>query len=97
MTTDELKDWMRIYAVEILAVNLCAMSLLQTADPQGLAERVRKQMIEGTRRHGFAGVDPAMSDLASAELEDAANRLMEMVSEQIRVVLENRQPRTSGS
>jgi hypothetical protein len=42
-------------------------------------------MIEGARTHGFPGLDAASSDLASAELEDAMHRLMEMVSGQISV------------
>jgi len=45
-------------------------------------------MIDGARAHGFPGLDAAMSDLASAELEDAVNRLMGMVSAQITVVLQ---------
>ena len=90
MTNDELRSWTRIYAVEILAVNLCAISLLQ-ANPQELAERTRQQMIEGARQHGFPGLDAAMSDLASAELEDAVDRLMQMVGGQISEVLQRRQ------
>jgi hypothetical protein len=92
MTVDELKDWMRIYAVEILTVNHFATSCLTVApnDPLGLVARLRQQMIDGARAHGFAGLDAAMSDLASAELEDAVNRLMEMVSAQITAVLPGR-------
>jgi hypothetical protein len=41
-------------------------------------------------RRAFSGLDTASSDLASAELEDAAGRLMEMVSAQIDVVLKHR-------
>lgn len=96
MTQDELKNWMRIYAVEILTVNHFAVSCLANApsDPQGLAARVGRQMIDGVRTLGFPGLDPAMSDLASAELEDAVDRLMEMVSAQITVVLQARRGTT---
>jgi hypothetical protein len=96
MTTDEIKNWMRIYAVEILTVNQLAVSCLANApsDPQGLLARIRQQMIDGARGHAFPGLDAAMSDLASAELEDAVDRLMEMVSGQIAVVLEARKTRS---
>ena len=92
MTPDEIKTWMRIYAVEILAVNQLVISCLANApaDPLGIVERIRQQMIQGARTHGFPGLDAASSDLASAELEDAMNRLMEMVSGQISAVLEAR-------
>ena len=92
MTNEELKEWVRIYAVEILTVNHFAISCLANApkDPLALVAALRQQMIGGVRNLGFPGVDPAMSDLASAELEDALNRLMEMVSAQISVVLDDR-------
>ena len=93
MTNDELKEWIRIYAVEILTVNHFAISCFANApnDPLTLVAQLRQQMIEGARSFGFPGVDPAMSDLASAELEDALDRLMEMVSGQISVLLQHRQ------
>jgi hypothetical protein len=99
MTMDELKDWMRIYAVEVLAVNHFAVSCLTAApnDPLALVKRLRDQMIAGARKHAFPGLDPAMSDLASAELEDAVDRLMDMANAQILVVLEARQRRPQGS
>jgi hypothetical protein len=93
---EEITNWIRIYAVEILAVNLCALSLLQTSEPEQIASGVRQQMIDGARTHGFSGLDPAQSDLASAELEDAVGRLMEMVSAQINVVLEARRKGVTG-
>jgi hypothetical protein len=87
---------MRIYALEILAVNQFAVSCLTVApnDPLGLVSRVSQQMIEGARQHGFPGLDAASSDLASAELEDAVDRLMEMANAQINVVLQHRATRT---
>jgi hypothetical protein len=90
MTPDDLKDWIRVYAAEILTVNLYATSLLRTDDPLGLASELRQQMVQGARIRGFPGLDPAMSDLASAELEGALDRLMRMVSEQINVALQAR-------
>jgi hypothetical protein len=96
MTPEEIRDWIRIYAVEILTVNHFAVSCLANAptDPLAFVERIRQQMIDGARAHAVPGLDPASSDLASAELEDAVDRLMEMVSAQIRVVLQNQQGKT---
>ena len=92
MTEDEIKNWMRTYAVEVLTVNLLVSTCLAVApdDPKAVVERIRRQMIDGARSIGFPGVDPAMSDLASAELEDALDRLMEMADAQIDAVLEAR-------
>ena len=96
MTEDEIKNWMRIYAVEILAVNSFAVFCLKEApdDPLALSAKAHQRMIDTVRRRGFPGVDPAMSDHASAELEDAVNRLMEMASAQIREALEGRKAKT---
>jgi hypothetical protein len=98
MTPEELKDWMRIYAVEILSVNQLAVSCLaHSSDPLAMVETLRQQMVGGARTHAFPGLDPAMSDLASAELEDAMNRLMDMVRAQISEVLDNLQKKARGS
>lgn len=92
MTEDEIKNWMRIYAVEILAVNQLAYLCLTVAPaaPQKLAAEIRQQLIETARKHGFPDFDPAMSDLLSAELEVALDRLMEMVDGQITAVIDSR-------
>jgi hypothetical protein len=98
MTEEELRGQMRLYAVEILAVNLLAISCLMTPKPQELVAKVRQQMIDGARTHTFPGLDdPAMSDLLSAELESAADRLMEMASAQIDVVLQGRERNKGGA
>jgi hypothetical protein len=98
MTNEELKDWIRIYALEILVVNRYAIDsfAVSPTDPLGFVEKIRQQMIAGARMHAFSGLDPAMSDLASAELEDAVNRLMKMVSGQISEALQARQNRSSS-
>jgi len=95
MSPDEVKNSMRIYAVEALAANLLAMSSVASApaDPQRLVSRIQQQMIEGARKYRFPGVDTASSDLASAELENAVDRLMGMVRAQIAVVVEARKTR----
>jgi hypothetical protein len=97
MIEDELKLQMRLYAVEILSVNLLAISLLQTGTPLELLAEIRQQMIDGAKTHVFPGLDdPAISDLFSAELEAAVDRLMEMASGQINAVLQDRKQQTEG-
>jgi hypothetical protein len=88
MNENELKFQMRLYATELLVVNVFATHCLMTPNPQQLAAQVRQQMIEGTRRQTFPELDPAKSDLFSAELESAVDRLMEMANAQINVVLQ---------
>jgi hypothetical protein len=76
-----------------LAVNLFAISCLTTrGDPAELAAKVRQQMVGGARSHTFPDLDPAMSDLFSAELEGAVDRLM--ATAQINVVLQARKKKT---
>jgi hypothetical protein len=59
--------------------------------PRRFIADVGRQIVESVRIHGFASLDPVMSDLFSAELENAVCRLMEMVSEQLDVVLQTRE------
>ena len=47
--------------------------------PPEIFVAVRSQTIEGTKRQTFAGADAATSDLFSAELETAIDRLYKMI------------------
>jgi hypothetical protein len=78
-----IKNEMRIWALEVLTCNLFTMLLMMDQNPSGLYQRIRDQMIEGTKQRTFAG-DAATSDLFSAELETAVTRLMDMTKEQMR-------------
>jgi hypothetical protein len=90
-----LRDQIRLYALEILVVNEFAISLLtKVDDPLQRLEKCRQQLIEGARAHRFQR-DAAESDYASGELEDAVDRLMEMVSGQINAALEARRKKGS--
>jgi hypothetical protein len=95
MNEEEIRAEMRLYVLEVFATNLLAVNCLlaNPQDPMAMIERLSKQMIDGARAKGFADVDPAMSDLLSAELEAAVARIMTMTQEQIGVVLKSRQPR----
>jgi hypothetical protein len=54
-------------------------------------------MIDGAKALAFSNLDPAMSDHAAGELEDAIDRLMEMVSRQIIAVLRHREGSSDGA
>jgi hypothetical protein len=87
MTEDEIKAEMRLIALEHFVVNLFALSVLQEnpEHPLEFFEMVQKQMIAGAHRQTFPAVDPSMSDLLSAELEAAIDRLAKSVADQIKV------------
>ncbi len=92
MDEKTIKAEMRLYAMETFVASLLLALCLQNApdDPLAAFEKIRAQMTKGLRRQTFPDVDPAMSDLLSAELEAAATRLAAMVSEQINVVVKAR-------
>jgi hypothetical protein len=71
-------------------VNLLATDVLLTpkSDPSALIAKMRERMIAAAGKPFPEVDDPAMSDLLSAELEAAVDRLMEMASGQINRVLE---------
>jgi hypothetical protein len=93
---DEIRLEMRFYAVEILFANLFAISCLRAASPRRFIADVGQQIVESVRIQGFPSLDPVMSDLFSAELENAVSRLMEIVSEQLDVVLQAREKKSDG-
>jgi hypothetical protein len=80
---DAIKAEMRLWALEVLVCNLFAVSLIATGRPGALFSQVRQQILQGAKLKTFSGVDPALSDLLSAELETAVDRLLEMASAQI--------------
>jgi hypothetical protein len=90
-----IKAEMRLWALECLVCNILAMIAASQSDPNELMQKTRDQMISGARQHAFPEVDPAMSDLLSAELETAITRLMDMVGSQIDVLLRHRAARSS--
>jgi hypothetical protein len=99
MNEDELKAEMRLYAVEFLTANLFAMFCLMTSpSPRETLATARRQMIDSARSQTFPGLDdPAQSDLFSAELESAVDRLMEMGNAQIDRVLQAREGKNPGA
>ncbi len=69
---------MRLYALEVMVSSHLAAIHLQSGDAAQSLNGLRTLLIEKTRRTPLIGLDPAMSDLASAELEDAFDRLIRL-------------------
>lgn len=72
-----IQNEMRLFALESIVCQHFAT--IYQAMPPEFFESVRKQAIEGARRQTFAGADAAHSDLLSAELETALDRLYKMI------------------
>ena len=81
-TEDEVKAEFRLYAVE-WAISLLLAAQFRQMGAAGLPmlDATRAQALAGARKKAFPGVDPAMSDLFSAELESAVDRLLGMAKE----------------
>jgi hypothetical protein len=77
MTEDAIKNEMRLFALESIVCQHLA-TVYQTM-PREIFDAVRRQAIEGTKRRTFAGADAALSDLFSAELQIAIERLYGMM------------------
>lgn len=74
-------EW-RLYAVEWAVSQLWATFLrLHGVGPE-LLDQIRQQAIASARAKTFQNLDPAMSDLMSAELEAAIDRILQMISAQ---------------
>ena len=85
MTEEFIKAEVRLYVIEVFVANFFALTCaqLEPTAPAGLFGEIQKQMLTGARSLTFPDVDPAMSDMLSAEIEAAVSRLGAMVSEQI--------------
>jgi hypothetical protein len=76
MTEEAIKAEMRLFALESIVCQLWAMTFLQP--PPGSFEKTRAAWLEGAKKQTFRGADAAESDLLSAELEIALERLASM-------------------
>jgi hypothetical protein len=75
----EIKAECRFYALEMMFCRLLATTFRQMgAVGDAMLEETRRQSLEEARRQTFPALDPAMSDLVSAELESAIDRLLGM-------------------
>ena len=79
---DEIRTECRLYAIE-WAIGLMLAAQFQQMGASGpvMLEQARQQALAGARRKTFSSFDPAMSDLLSAELEAAIDRLLTIAKE----------------
>jgi hypothetical protein len=77
MDEQAIKAEIRLWALECVVSQLWA-TIYQMAggDPLAHFEKRRKALLESARRQTFPNLDPAMSDLVSAELEAAVDALL---------------------
>ena len=73
----------RLLALEYLVCNLYAHAFKQASDPAAQAEERATTLREYAREFTIPGVDPAFSDMASAELNDALECLLGMIAEMV--------------
>lgn len=77
MSEEAIKAEVRLWALECVVSQLFASVYQSSPDPEALFARNKDLILQSTRRV-TAGADPAMSDLLSAELELAVERLLHM-------------------
>lgn len=90
MTEDDVRAEARLYALENLVCQMFALLHLQIAGSEALSalETQRQQALRGARQKAFPELaDPALSDLMSAELEVAIDRLVGMERALLEAVL----------
>ena len=99
MTENEVRTEARLYALECVFCQMSALLHLQVggADPLSALEQQRQQALQGARQKTFPELDdPALSDLMSAELEAAVDRLARMERALLEGVLRARASRQRG-
>jgi hypothetical protein len=89
MSEQAIKNELRLFALESVVCQHLAQ--LYQMLPKGTFDAVRKQAIEGTKRQTFAGADAAYSDLFSAELEEAIERLYGMIKHHLDTIQKRQQ------
>jgi hypothetical protein len=87
MDESEVKAEMRLWALEVLVANAFAMLCALDPSPDDLFAKIRRQMIESSKKQTFRGFDAGESDVLSSEFEAAISRLLEMVATQMRLGL----------
>lgn len=81
----DLKNEMRLWALELLVCQLYALEMKRNGNASFALTLIRDQMLSAARTSGFSGVDPATSDLMSAEFESAIDRLFSMTQSNLDV------------
>jgi hypothetical protein len=86
---DIIKAEVRLFALETIVCQNLATTY--QAMPREIFDAVKKQALEGARKQAFPGLDPAYSDLISAEFEAALARLYSMIQHHLDTVQKHRQ------
>ena len=73
MMEEAIKAEMRLFVLETLVALLYAQQAKTSRDPAASVQALRAVLIEKAQKQTFAGVDPSLSDLLSAELEAAVD------------------------
>lgn len=86
MTTTEerlFKMEVRMAAAEYLVANIYAAMFAQTDDPVREVKVANDTLRNNLQRQTVPGADPAWSDHVSAEMQDAMERVLEMMEEMV--------------
>jgi hypothetical protein len=84
MGHEAVKAEMRLRALEVLVFDLLVTILANDAAPLDALKNKGEQMIRSTQMRTFSELsEAALSDLHSAELQSAVERLMEMAKTQM--------------
>ena len=81
MKQEDIEAEMRLWALECFVSQLYAMMYQMTGDANRAFAQRSEVLLKRTRSMVFPGLDAAMSDLASGELEVAVSRLLAMQKE----------------
>lgn len=79
MADNPVADEMRLYALEYMLAALFAGQIAGLPDPAHALRQFRSTLLEKARKTPFVkGANAGMSDLMSAELEEAFDRILRM-------------------
>ena len=78
-----IHDEMRFSALEFMVSRIMATLAIATGKTDLDLESWRRDMQDRLRKTAFPGLDPSVSDAASAELEDAVNRLFGILKKEM--------------
>jgi len=84
MGAREIEAEMRLWTLEAFVCEIFSLWCAQQESPGSIYASLRKRMLDAAKHRRFEGVDPAMSDHLSAELESAVKRLMDIGRRQLK-------------
>lgn len=89
MNEQAIKTEARLYVLECFAASQLAMFVVEkaAADPLQAFAKVQEQLVASCRRQTFPGLNSALSDHLSGEIEIAALALAKSANEQIALLV----------